>query len=315
MEYLLLIIGFVLIIKASDVLVDASTSIAIKFKVPKMLIALTIVAFGTCAPELAISFTSISTNNGSIALANVIGSCIINILFIIGLASVMNPIKVKVNVIKKELPLLLMITSVFALIVANGILNPYRHHKIYGFDGVLLILLFFVFIIYIVKIIKKDKKTNFKETPKYNLAFAIIYLILSILVITYSAEILVDNAVIIAEKIGISQKIITMVVIVIGTSLPELFLTISSAKKKEHEIAIGNIIGTNIFNICIVFGLPSLIYNGFSIIDFNVIDVVFVFIASLTLYIFSKSEKKLTKKEGFIMLFLFILYYTYLFVN
>jgi len=311
MHYLLLLIGFILIIHSSDVMVDAAKSIAIRLKIPKMLIALTIVAFGTCAPEIAISFKSVMGANGSIALANVIGSCIVNILLVVAVASILSPIKVKNITIKKELPLLVLVTMVFAIIITNGLLNKHKFGFLNRADGAILLLLFTLFIAYVIKLVK-NKETSQKEEAQYGMVKSIAYIITSIIVISYSANLIVDNAIIVAENLGISQKVITMIAIVIGTSLPELFLTVAAARKKEHEMAIGNIIGTNIFNICVVLGLPLFIFDGFAITDFSLIDLGVVLIAALLLYAFAKNDKTLSKKEGLIMLAIFVIYYSYI---
>lgn len=311
MNYILLIIGFILIIKASDVLIDSSKEIALKFKVPKILIALTVVAFGTSAPELAISFKSVMTNNGSMALSNVIGSYIVNILLAISLTAINHPIKVKNETIKKELPLLVLITTVFSSVILSGIL--FKNNNLNTFDGLILFSLFILFVVYIVKLVKKRhiKIEEISEEKRRSILKPFLYIIISTIVIIISADLLVDSAVIIANELHISEKVIAMVVIVIGTSLPEIFLTAASVRKKEHEMAIGNIIGTNIFNICIVLGLPTIAFNGFKIIDFNIIDIGVVFISSILLYLFAKSEKTLSRKEGFLMISIFVIYYIY----
>jgi len=311
MHYLLLLVGFILIIQASDVLVEAAKSIAIRLGIPKMLIALTIVAFGTCAPEIAISFKSIMGANGSIALANVIGSCIVNILLVIAVACILSPIKVKNITIKKELPLLALVTMSFVVVIANGMLNKYKYGVLNRFDGLFLLFLFTLFIAYIVRLVK-NKDVSHKKEAKYSTIKSIIYVVVSIIVISFSADMLVDNAILVAEDLGISQKVITMIAIVIGTSLPELFLTVTAARKKEHEMAIGNIIGTNIFNICVVLGLPIFMFDGFAIIDFNLIDIIVVLIAAMLLYVFAKNDKTISKKEGLVMLSIFVIYYSYI---
>ena len=142
-----------------------------------------------------------------------------------------------------------------------------------------------------------------------NIWIAIIILILSIVLISLSSNIIVDNAIKIAKSLHISEKLITMTAIVIGTSLPEMFMTISSARKGEFDMAIGNIIGTNIFNICIVLGLPVTIYGDISLSNFSIIDIVAVFLTSLDLYLFARSERTISKLEGFIMLLIFAVYY------
>ena len=301
MEYILLIIGFILIIKSSDVLVDAASSLAAKWHVPKMIIALTIVAFGTCAPELAISFQSIGSGNGSMALANVMGSCIVNVLLIVGLASFIQPIQIKNQTVKKEMPILLLATVGLIVLIIDRLF--FSGTKMLNRpDGFILLLLFMLFVYYIVSVVRKRKEDQEEALVKYGLVKSFIYLILSIIVIVISSELIVDNAEIIAESWGISQKVITLVVIVIGTSLPELVMTVTAAKKNEFEIAIGNIIGTNIFNICVVLGLPITLLGKLYIVDFNIVDLVFVFLSSALLFLFARSERKISKIEGALMI-------------
>lgn len=310
LKYIFLLIGFIVIIKASDILVDSATSIAIKCKVPKMLIALTIVSFGTCAPEIAISFTSVINKNGTIAFANVIGSCIVNVFLIIGLASLLHPIKVKHDTVKKELPILLLITTSFAVLMLDSVFNKATPNVFSRVDGIVLMSLFLMFVMYLVQLSKRKEKNTEKMEIKYDsLPIAIIILILSIVLISLSSNIIVDNAVKIAERLHISEKLITMTAIVIGTSLPEMFMTVSSARKGEFDMAIGNIIGTNIFNICIVLGLPVTIYGDISLANFSMIDIVAVFLTSLDLYLFARSERTISKAEGLTMLLIFAVYY------
>ena len=310
LKYIFLLIGFIVIIKASDILVDSATSIAIKCKVPKMLIALTIVSFGTCAPEIAISFTSVINKNGTIAFANVIGSCIVNVFLIIGLASLLHPIKVKHDTVKKELPILLLITTSFSALMLDSGFNKTTPNVFSRVDGIVLMSLFLMFVLYLIQLSKRREKNNEKMEIKYdNIWIAIIILILSIVLISLSSNIIVDNAIKIAKSLHISEKLITMTAIVIGTSLPEMFMTISSARKGEFDMAIGNIIGTYIFNICIVLGLPVTIYGDISLSNFSIIDIVAVFLTSLDLYLFARSERTISKLEGFIMLLIFAVYY------
>lgn len=310
LKYIFLLIGFVVIIKASDILVDSATSIAIKCKVPKMLIALTIVSFGTCAPEIAISFTSVINKNGTIAFANVIGSCIVNVFLIIGLASLLHPIKVKHDTVKKELPILLLITTSFSVLMLDSVFNKANPNVFSRVDGIVLMALFLMFVMYLVQLSRKKEKSSEKMQVKYDsIPLAIIILILSIILISLSSNIIVDNAVKIAESLHVSEKLITMTAIVIGTSLPEMFMTVSSARKGEFDMAIGNIIGTNIFNICIVLGLPVTIYGDISLANFSMIDIVAVFLTSLDLYLFARSERTISKAEGLTMLLIFAVYY------
>lgn len=309
----LLIIGFIVLIKCSDIFVDAVSSIATNFKMSKMMIALTVAAFGTCAPELAISFNSISAGSGDIALANVLGSNVVNILLIIGLAACVAPIRVKDEVTKKELPILALITTMFALaITSHYILDKNTKFILDRFDGLLFIFFFLVFIFYIVSVVKSKQGIFEHDKPKYGIVKSIIYTVLCCIGIVLASDLVVDNAQNLAQLFNVSPKLITMTVVVIGTSLPEMTMTVVAAKKGEFDIALGNIVGTNIFNIGVVLGLPLLIYGGFTSVDFNIIDVLAVHIAAFTLYFFSKNDKVLTKLEGIVMLALFAIYYAYI---
>ena len=313
---ILLLIGFILLIKSSDIFVDAVSSIATNFKMSKMMIAITVAAFGTCAPELAISFNSISSGTGDIALANVLGSNIVNIMLVIGLAACVAPIKVKNQVIKKELPILLIVTSLFVLAITSHYLGDSTSDFILNRqDGILFVCFFLMFIFYIISVVKSKQGILERGKPKYNMVTSIVLTVVCCLVIIFSSDLVVDNAKELATMLKVSTKLITMTVVVIGTSLPEMTMTVVAAKKGEFDIALGNIIGTNIFNIGIVLGLPLIIYGGFSSVSFNMIDVLFVHLAAFLLYFFSKNDRVLTKKEGAIMLVLFIAYYTYVFVS
>ena len=316
LEVIFLIIGFIIIIKSSDILVDCASSLAMKCKVPKMLIALTIVAFGTCAPEVAISFQSVASKNGTMAFANVVGSCIINTFLIIGLASLVRPIRVKHATIKKELPILLIITTGFCVLMLDSIFNPLTPNTFSRADGIILILLFLMFVAYIIQLSRRKSEEDEQQQPKYKNIFLILFLLIgSIICITLSSDVIVDNAVILAEKLKVSEKVITMVLIVIGTSLPEMVMTITSGKKKEFDMAIGNIIGTNIFNICIVLGLPITIFGDLVLDNFNLADIMTVFLTSFLLYIFARSERVVSKKEGIVMLAIVIAYYICLIIG
>ncbi len=313
-ELILLIIGLILIVKAADVLVTASSSLALRFNVPKMLVALTIMAFGTCAPEMAISFQSVQNGDGQIAFANVVGSTIVNVFLIIGLAALVRPIKVKHATIKKELPILFLITSVFSILMLDRLFDPFTRNVFSRPDGLVLILFFSVFVSYLIGLVRKGADTNNSNDIKYGPIMSILLILLSLLITIFSSDLIVDNAVILANELNVSKKIITMLIIVIGTSLPELVMTVTSARKGEFDMAVGNIVGTNIFNICVVLGLPVVIYGNVGLGGFNFVDILVVFLSSFCLYAFAKSEKTISRKEALIMLGIFIVYYVYLFV-
>lgn len=308
-DIILILIGFVILIKGADLFIDGISSTAINMKVAKIIISLTIVAFGTSAPELAISIQGMANGSGSVVLANVIGSTIVNTMLIIGVAALIKPIKVTHETVKKQLPLHLITILIFAFIflIGNGISR---------IDGIILFTTFIGFLVYILKFMKK--KNSFfekKEKPKWKLVPSIIYATIGLFAIFLGSDIAVDNCTDLAYKIGISEKLITMVVLVIGTSAPELAMAITSAKKKEFDIILGNIIGTNIFNIGFVLGLPVIIFGSVSSIDFGLIDMILMALAGITVYTFAKDDRLLTKKEGLIMLTIFIEYYLYVIVT
>ncbi len=313
LDIVLLLVGFVIIVKSSDVLVDAASSLALKLRVPKMLIALTIVSFGTCAPEVAISFRSVANGDGVMAFANVIGSCIVNVFLIIGLSSFIRPIKVRHATVKKELPLLFIVTTVFSILMLDAVFNPLTPNTFSRRDSLVLILLFCMFVLYLVGMLfKRSKKDEDIEKGKYSSLISCVLLLITIILIIYSSEMIINSAKSIATALNISEKVITMTAIVIGTSLPEMIMTVTSARKGEFDMAIGNIIGTNIFNICIVLGLPILIFGNIVLEGFGFIDILAVFLSSFLLFVFARSEREVSKKEGITMLLVFVLYYVYM---
>ena len=316
LNLLLLVVGLIALVKASDVFVDASSSLATKLRMPKMLIALTIAAFGTCAPELAISFNSIADGNYDMTLANVIGSCIVNILLIVGVATLVKPINVHEQTVKKELPLLVIITGAFFVMLNDRIFRN-QPNDLSRVDAIILLDLFLVFVGYIIAVVHRSRTKKHRGRPpkaKYSLWRSLLYIAITLAVIIIASDIVVDNAAALALAMGVSQKIITMTAIVIGTSLPELTMTVGASRKGEFDMAVGNIIGTNIFNICIVLGLPTLIYGGFSSSAFNIIDTLVVLAAALCFFIFGRSNKNLSRIEGIVMVGIFAAYYLYLFM-
>ena len=315
----LLLVSLFALVKASDIFVDSASSLATRLRVPKMVIALTIAAFGTCAPELAISFKSMATGNYDMTLANVIGSCVVNILLVIGIASIISPINVKEQTVKNELPILVAVTLAF-FVALNNTLFGAKINGLSQIDAIILLVLFAFFLLYLFVTVHfnknhKRRKHQRRRHAKYTLGRSTIYIILTLAAIALASDIAVDNAVALAKELHISQKVIAMTIIVIGTSLPELVMTVNASKKGEHDLAVGNIIGTNIFNICVVLGLPTLLFGGFTSAAFNFVDTLVVLLAAIMYYLCSRSSKKLTRIEGIMMVMIFAAYYTYVFIS
>lgn len=308
----LLIIGFIILIKGADILIDGASSIATNFKVSKLLIGLTIVNLGTGAPELAIGFKAILSGNGDIVLGNVIGSNILNILLIVGVSSLFRSITVRSSTVKKELPIALLITLLFSLLISDNLFDSSMVNSFTRREGIILILFFSIFIYYLFTMyhnkIDEDQETMSVLSNKRS----IIYIILGIICVILGSNLVVDNAVSLAQKIGISERIIALTIIALGTSLPELVTSITATKKGEFDIAIGNIVGSNIYNIGLVLGLPVALFGTITNITVNYIDIATMILSAILLYIFSFNDYKITKKEGIVFLFLFAIYYAYI---
>ena len=309
-QIVFLIIGFVVLIKGADVFVDGASSIALNCKLSKMLIGLTIVAFGTSAPEFAVSVKSIISNNSDMVLGNVLGSNILNILLIIGICSIIKPIGVKNNTVRKELPIVMLFsTLLFFLIKDDLFVNSVN--MINRNDGFVIILFFAIFVYYLISIMRNKKDEDSDDMAKYGMVKSIIFTVLGIVCIILGSNVVVDSASSIATMMGVSQKMIALTIVAFGTSLPELVTSIVSTKKGEQEILVGNIVGSNIFNIGIVLGVPVALFGGIQAIGFNIIDLVTMIIAAILLFVFSYKDNKITKFEGMILLSIFVIYYTY----
>ena len=307
---IILILGFIILIKGADFFVDGASGIAENFKVPKILIGLTIVAFGTSAPELAVSIKSILSGNGDIVLGNVIGSNILNILLILGCSSMIHPLTVKNNTVKKELPITLLITTLFAILLSDNIFDKSIKNSFTRADGITLLLFFSVFIYYLISMSKKKIEEE-QESKKLSLLKAFIFTIVGLIGIVLGSNLVVDSAVYIANSLGVSERLISLTIIALGTSLPELVTSITATRKKEYDIAIGNVVGSNIFNIGVVIGIPTALFGGIGVISFSYIDLLVMISSAILLFMFSFKDYKISKLEGITFILLFIIYYSY----
>ena len=307
---IILIVGFIILIKGADIFVDGASGIASNLKVSKMLIGLTIVAFGTSAPEFAVSIKSLLSNNGDIVLGNVIGSNILNILLILGASSLVHPLTVKNTTVKKELPITLLITSLFVVLLSDNLFDKGLNNMFTRSDGVIVILFFLVFIYYLISMSRK-KIADETEIKNLSLIKSIIYTIVGIIGIVVGSNFVVDSASHIAQIIGVSERMISLTIIALGTSLPELATSLTATRKGEYDIAIGNVVGSNIFNIGLVIGIPVVLFGGIPKIAFSYIDLIVMLVSAILLFMFSFNDYKISKKEGIIFLLLFITYYGY----
>ena len=312
-DILLLILGFILLIKCADLFVDGASSTAQNFKVSKMLIGLTIVAFGTSAPEFAVSMSALANKSSDMVLGNVIGSCILNTMLIIGIAAIIHPIKIHDNTVKKELPLTLLISTLLAILMldvklCNGLLNQLTRS-----DAFVILLFFTVFLYYLFTLLKQ-KRDNEKEKPKYKLWLSLVLIAIGLSGIIFGSDLVVDSASSIAKSIGVTERVIALTIIAFGTSLPELVTTIVSSKKGEQDLLMGNIIGSNIFNICVVLGIPIAIYGTVTPASFSVIDLIMLVTSALLIFLFARSGRTVNRFEGILMITVFALYYILVFI-
>ena len=310
---LLLIVGFVLLIKGADIFVDGASSTALNLKVSKMVIGLTIVAFGTSAPELAVSIKALLSGSSDIVLGNVVGSNILNILLILGISSLFSSMVVKDNTVKKEIPLTILFSVLLTVLSFDNVFDKNVENVITRTDGFVILIFFIVFIYYLASIAKNNKEEN-EEAP-YKIGKSLLFVLIGLVGIVAGSNLVVDNASAIAKALNVSEKMISLTIVAFGTSLPELVTSVQAARKHENDIAIGNIIGSNIFNIGIVIGLPCALIGNINVGTFNYIDMFTMIGAAILLFLLTFKKRKLDKGEGLIMLLIFIVYYGYVIIG
>ena len=309
-QLVILIIGFVVLIKGADYFVDGAASIAKNLRVPDILVGLTIVAFGTSAPEAAVSIKAMLNGNSDMVLGNVIGSNILNILLIVGVAAFIYPLKVHNNTIKKELPFTLLVSGLLFILLQDQLLGNGTINQITRSEGIVILLFFAVFLYYLISLAKSGQAEEVEA--KYKMGPATIYTVIGLICIVLGGNFVVDSASTIATAMGIGQKFISLTIVAFGTSLPELVTSVTAARKQEQDIALGNIIGSNIFNICFVVGVPAALFGQIVPVEALYTDLMVMLLATVVLFIFSKSDREVSKREGAIFIGMFIVYYGYL---
>lgn len=316
MNIILLIIGFVILIKGADLLVDSASALAKRLNIPNIVIGLTIVAFGTSAPELSVNILSSLDKANSIALGNIVGSNIVNILLILGISSIIYPLTVKTNTTWIEIPLCFL-ASIVVMILSNDIfIDKASASLLSRIDGLILLLFFIIFLVYNIHVMLQNKTDENIEVKNYTIKTSIIYIIISLILLISSGKLIVSQAVNIAQKFGISERIIGLTIVAIGTSLPELATSVIAAKKRNVDLAIGNIVGSNIFNTFFILGISAIIYPIRILSEVN-LDFFVNIIASILLFvfIFTGKGRKLERWEGIIFLLIYSVYTGYLIIK
>lgn len=309
---ILIIIGFALLIKGADLLVIGASKIAKKFNIPEIIIGLTVVAMGTSLPELVVSTTSALTGHSDIALGNVIGSNISNLFLILGVCSIIRPLKFKKETVFIENPFVIIITGLlFYFCLNNGI------NEISRIEGGILLLLCVIFILYNVIMAKRGEVPEDDEKPQQNpeepsridTYKAILFIVLGILALKYGGDFVVDNAVAIAQAMGISEKLISLTIVAVSTSLPELITSVTATIKRETDMAIGNIVGSQIFNILLITGVTSILSPIRFSLEYNQ-DMVLLLMGVIVfaLFPFIGEKRKMTRENGILFTIVYIVY-------
>lgn len=319
-NFLLVIVGFVLLIKGADYLVNGASSLAKRFNVSDIAIGLTVVAMGTSAPELVVNIISGSVEDqgsgaNEVVYGNIIGSNIFNIFLILGIASIIYPLTVERNALWKEIPYSLLVTVVFFILVNDVLFFNASENKLDLKDGIILITLFCLFLIYIFMNLRRNPEAEVEDIEIFGSVKTTTMIVLGIIGLVFGGKIIVENAVIIAKTFQVSSKIIGLTILAAGTSLPELATSAVAAFHKKSDLAVGNIVGSNIFNLLLVLGMTSIVHHP---LVYNVVlntDLIIVMIGTLLLFLFmfTVNKYKLDRSEGIVYLIGFVAYTYYIF--
>lgn len=326
MNYILLLIGFVLLVKGADYFVDGSSNIAKKLRIPSLIIGLTIVAFGTSAPEAAVSITASINGQNGMAIGNVIGSNIFNLLMVIGASGIIKPLLVEKSILSREFPFTLLISIILIILSSDILLFNSSINTINRIDGIILLILFIVFLYYLINSAMKNRKeslydtetsadldmSNIKSIEKSNTMIkSILISVIGIAAIIFGGNLVVDSASNIASNFGVSDQLIGLTVVSIGTSLPEFVTSIIAATKGESDLALGNVLGSNIFNILFVIGASALI-SPMTVDPKLIIDGAIMILSTILVYFYAYRKNDISKFESITLSLLYFGYMGYL---
>lgn len=314
MDYILLLIGFVLLIKGADFFVDGASSIAKALKVPSLIIGLTIVAFGTSAPELAVSVTSALKGQNGIAVGNVVGSNIFNVLMVVGVAAIIYPLTVKKSVLFKEFPFTVLSCVVLFILSIDHFMDGATTNILSRTDGAILLIFFSIFMYYLIEsALKARANDEEEEVETMPLWKSIVFSIGGIIGIVIGGDIVVNSATNIALSWGMSETLVGLTIVAIGTSLPELVTSVVAAKKGESDIALGNVIGSSIFNVFLILGVSSML-NPIELSGPIFIDIFIMLVITLLTFVFSMN-KRINRAEGGVLVAGYIAYMAYIIIR
>lgn len=310
LSIVLLLVGLGLVVYGSDILVDGASSVARKIGISEFVIGIIIVGFGTSCPELVVSVTGAIDGNSAVSLGNVTGSNIFNILMILGLTAIFSPIAITKDNKTKDIPILLCITIFFCLIVLKGTINR--------LDAALFLAIFAIYLLYNFKAGKSEAAAIEEEVVEknYSTFLSILMIVGGLAGLIFGGKLFVNNAVTLAHALGASDKFIAVTILAVGTSLPELMTCVVAAAKKKGQLALGNIVGSNVFNILLILGISGLIHP-LDTSSFNYVDMATLTASVLALFIFANASKKsqLSKPAGISFLLMEVVYMIYLFLK
>lgn len=306
MDYLLLVIGFVLLVKGADWFVDGSSALAKLLKIPSVIIGLTIVAMGTSAPEAAVSITAGLAGNNGIAISNVVGSNIFNSLVVVGTCGAMMAFKTSKDILKRDLPVNILISILLVVLFMDGMLSRA--------DGIILLVGMVIFIAAMIRAAMKERTQEEDEIKKLTPLQCLIYIVVGIAAIIAGGQVVVNSASNIALSLGLSQTFVGLTIVAVGTSLPELVTSIVATKKGESGLALGNAVGSNIFNILFILGASSAI-NPIVVEAVSIIDSVILLGVAVVLYIFARTKEEVSRMEGLAMVAGYVAFTAYLLVR
>lgn len=312
---IILVIGFVLLIKGADFFVEGSSSVAKKFNVPSLIIGMTIVAMGTSLPELAVSVTASMVGNNTLAVSNVAGSNIFNLMVVCGACALFTPLTIEKNTLLKEFPFSIICAG---LLVVLGFLGM----SLGRVDGIIFLVIFIVYLLWMIRSAKQARNAGDKleeeeeefieeEIKILPMWKCLLFIVGGMIAIKFGGDFVVDGASTIAEGFGLSQTLIGLTIVALGTSLPELVTSIVAARKDEVDMALGNVIGSNIFNILLILGVAAVI-SPITFLMENIIDIVILIVMSLVVWIFAWTSKEINRKEGIMMLLMYAVYMVYI---
>lgn len=311
MMYIWLIVGFVLLVKGADCFVDGSSSVAKIFRVPSIIIGLTIVAFGTSCPEAAVSITASIEGKNALSLGNVIGSNIFNLLVVTGASALVKPMLVDRGMLKREFPFSILVAAILLAFSADTMIRGMETNAVGRGAGIALLALFVLFVGFMVWSALKNRTESQEEYKTMSLPKSLVFIVLGLAAIILGGQLVVDSATDIARAFGLSETLIGLTIVAMGTSLPELVTSIVAATKGESDLALGNVVGSNIFNILLILGASAAIAPLRVEMDI-IYDTMILIGMSLAVYALALGKKRIGRAAGAVMLFGYGVYLAYI---